>query len=218
MKFIDLNEEIGSDLILEPLTESVDGRKRMFLEGIHAQAEVVNGNRRRYPNSVLNESVSNYVTDYIKRGKSIGELNHPAHPKPNPERAAIFIRKLIMEGNDVYGRSEVLDNVPCGKLVYCLQERGVRLGVSTRGMGLMAESKSGPTIVTRYRMFAIDSVLDNSAPDAIPVAIMESAEWMFATGQLQDEKILDEMTRAKRLDSDDRIAAFAAFMSRLAAK
>lgn len=220
MKLIDLHEEIGAGLILEPVYEATgeNGPRRMYLEGIHAQSEVVNGNRRRYPNTVLSESVANYNQDFILRKRSIGELNHPEHVKPNPDRAAIFIKSLVMEGNDAVGRSEVLDNLPCGKIVYNLRERGVELGVSTRGLGaLMEDRKSGHSTVTRYRMTAIDAVLDPSAPNAIPKAIMESAEWMRAEGQLTEATILDEMVKASKLDNDDKVQAFLAFMSRLSA-
>ena len=216
MKMIELNEAIGHSLCLEPLMESVNNSKRMYLEGIHAQAEIININRRRYPNKVLSESVEDYNRDWISTSKSIGELNHPEHPLPNPYKAAIFIKKLTMEGNNAVGKSEVLDNTPCGKIIYSLNERGVRLGVSTRGLGSIMESRAeNVSIVTRYKMTAIDSVLNPSAMDAVPKAIMESAEWMLSEGQLKDSFILDEMIKASRLDTDARVHAFLGFMESL---
>ena len=205
----------SADHILEPLTESVGGVKRMFLEGIHAQAEIVNGNGRKYPAQVLREAVEIYNRDFVSKNRAIGELNHPNHTMPNPERAAIWIKKLTMEGNDVYGKSEILDDdaLPCGKAVRALVARGITLGVSTRGMGLLSESR-GVTNVKKYRMTAIDVVANPSAPQAFVKGILEGLEDIVESLDA-DRAILEEAYRSRELDISDRMRALAQLMSKI---
>jgi hypothetical protein len=214
-----LNESIfENDAVrLEPMYESVGGEKTMFLEGPYAQSEVVNKNRRNYPFGVLAPAVEEYVRDYVNTNRAIGELNHPDHPKPNPERASHLITRLTMEGNDAIGKSKVIHKVPCGRILHSLVEAGVNMGVSTRGLGAFTtDRKTGVDRVTKYKMFAIDAVADPSAPHAFVKGIMEGAESLYEDG-LVERVLLDEATRAKRLDIDSRVAAFAGLMSRLAA-
>jgi hypothetical protein len=215
-----LNESIfggGEQIVLDPMFENVNGTKTMFLEGPFAQSEVINKNKRNYPHSVLSPAVEEYNRDYVETRRAIGELNHPDHPKPNPERASHLITKLTMEGNDAIGKAKVIHGVPCGHILRNLVEAGVNMGVSTRGLGAFESNrKTGIDRVSKYRLFAVDAVADPSAPKAFVKGIMESAEFFCEDGLVQ-KRLLDEMTLAKRLEPEHRIAAFAGFMSLLAA-
>jgi len=195
----------GTEHRLEVLNETVKGKKTTFIEGIFAQAEVQNGNKRVYPNSVLGPEVERYIEKYVKTNRAIGELNHPEHPTPNPERASHLVTELKMEGNNAIGRAAVLNNMPCGEMVKALLENGVNIGVSTRGLG-STKKVQGIDTVDQYSMYAIDVVADPSAPDAFVKGIMEGldriAEQNNISGVVIDELLkeeIDEMTRAKSI-------------------
>ena len=149
---------------------------QLFIEGIFAQAEVLNGNKRIYPKAILEKAVNEYIDKFIKNGKSIGEFNHPDYPTPKWDNAAIMIKELKMEGNNVYGKALVLDTEK-GKHLQALIRGGYNVGVSTRGLGNTKLSEEGNTEVTAYQMTAVDVVDNPSAPDAHVNPIYESVNW-----------------------------------------
>ena len=149
---------------------------QLFIEGIFAQAEVLNGNKRIYPKAILEKAVNEYIDKFIKNGKSIGEFNHPDYPTPKWDNAAIMIKELKMEGNNVYGKALVLDTEK-GKHLQALIRGGYNVGVSTRGLGNTRLSEEGNTEVTQYMMTAVDVVDNPSAPDAHVKPIYESVNW-----------------------------------------
>ena len=128
-----------------------DSGTQLFIEGIFAQAEVLNGNKRIYPKAILEKAVNEYNDKFIKNGKSIGEFNHPDYPAPKWDNAAIMIKELKMDGNNVYGKALVLDTEK-GKHLQALIRGGYNVGVSTRGLGNTKLSESGNTEVTQYMM------------------------------------------------------------------
>lgn len=149
---------------------------QLFIEGIFAQAEVLNGNKRIYPKAILEKAVNEYIDKFIKNGKSIGEFNHPDYPTPKWDNAAIMIKELKMDGSNVYGKALVLDTEK-GKHLQALIRGGYNVGVSTRGLGNTRLSEEGNTEVTQYMMTAVDVVDNPSAPDAHVKPIYESVNW-----------------------------------------
>lgn len=154
---------------------------QLFIEGIFAQAEVLNGNKRIYPKAILEKAVNEYVDKFIKNGKSIGEFNHPDYPTPKWDNAAIMIKELKMDGSNVYGKALVLDTEK-GKHLQALIRGGYNVGVSTRGLGNTRLSEEGNTEVTQYMMTAVDVVDNPSAPDAHVKPICESVNWEQKNG------------------------------------
>lgn len=153
-----------------------NGTSMMYIEGIFAQAEVLNGNKRIYPRHILENAVKEYNANYLVKGKSIGEFNHPDYPVPKWDNAAIMIKELRMDGNNVYGKALVLDTER-GKHLQALIKGGYNVGVSTRGLGNTKLNESGNTEVTAYQMTAVDVVDNPSAPDAHVKPIYESVNW-----------------------------------------
>lgn len=161
--------------------KSENGSSMMYIEGIFAQAEVLNGNKRIYPRHILENAVKEYTANYLAKGKSIGEFNHPDYPVPKWDNAAIMIKELRMDGNNVYGKALVLDTEK-GKHLQALIKGGYNVGVSTRGLGNTKLNESGNTEVTAYQMTAVDVVDDPSAPDAHVKPIYESVNWEQKNG------------------------------------
>lgn len=160
------------------ISESKDGQKFWYVEGIFAQANKVNRNRRVYPKEVLKESMDAYVENYVSKNRAIGELSHPANTTLNPDRASHLILSLEESGDDYIGRARVL-NTPCGKIVQGLLEGGVNIGVSTRAEGKVRKNTQGiDEVESGLRMTTIDVVLNPSGPDCWVDSLMESeVEW-----------------------------------------
>lgn len=194
MKLI-AEHEIGNvSLIKEELDES--GVKSLFIEGIFAQAELKNRNKRVYPKKVLEAAIDKYVKEYVDANRALGELNHPKEVAPNPERACILIKKLKWEDNNVVGKAKVL-STPCGEIVKSLIKDGVQLGVSTRGVGSISEKNGDSIVESDYAISAIDVVSNPSGIDCFVNGILENVEFYYDKGVLC-ECTIDEFLKHKK--------------------
>jgi hypothetical protein len=204
---------------VEYITEAKDnGEKNVFIEGVFMQAEQENRNKRIYPKSVLEAACSKYITEQVKTGRAVGELNHPEGPQINLDKVSHRITELNWKGNDVVGKALILDT-PMGKIVKGLVEGGVKLGVSSRGMGTVERRESKSYVKDDFILNTIDIVQDPSAPSAFVEGIMEGVEWIWDNGLLkpqQIEKYETEIRKAstKRL-SEAQVNVWQDFLSNL---
>lgn len=174
----------------EVLTEGEGSSKNLFISGPFIQTEVVNRNGRKYIKETVSKEIARYIKEKVDTNRALGELNHPAHPDVNPERAAIKIISLTENGNDFVGKAKVLESVPMGAIVGGLIREGVQLGVSSRGLGSIREEKGYKVVCEDFRlMTAADVVSDPSAPDAFVTALMENKEWVWEGGKLVEREV-----------------------------
>ena len=158
-----------------------DGTKSVYIEGIFMQAEKPNRNGRMYGKGIMEREVQKYQ-ELINEKRSLGELGHPPNPSINLNQVSHMITGLKFEGNDIYGKAKILDT-PMGKIAKNFIEEGVRLGVSSRGLGSVKLNKEGVNEVQDdFHLATVDIVADPSAPDAFVQGIMESAEWILENG------------------------------------
>jgi len=164
------------------ITEESSGKKSHFIEGVFLQSDIRNRNGRMYPFDTLNREVSKYNEGYIQRGRALGELGHPDGPTINLDRVSHKIVSLRAEGKNFIGKAKLLET-PMGKIAKNLLDEGVKLGVSSRGLGSI-ERKGDVNIVKDDFMLstAADIVADPSAPDAFVEGIMEGTEWVWDNG------------------------------------
>lgn len=212
-----LNEECIAESKI--LTESVGSEKRMYITGPFIQAETRNRNRRVYPLGLIEREVKKFQK-LIESHEAVGELNHPEDGNINPDRAAILITELKMDGNLAMGKAKVL-STPCGKILESLINDGVKMGVSTRGTGNLTNEN---TVENDFNLITIDSVYMPSGQSCYSEAINESVEWMLneSTG-LYIEKRKQKMDKARnefnaKLDkygSKIVVEAFKEFISKL---
>jgi hypothetical protein len=204
---------------IKVLTEEKNGKKNLYIEGIFLQSETKNRNGRIYPFNILDKEVNRYNEEYVKAGRALGELGHPDGPSVNLDRVSHKIVELRSEGTNFYGKARILDT-PMGKIAKSLIDEGVKLGVSSRGMGSL-EEKNGAKYVRDDFMLATaaDIVADPSAPDAFVQGIMEGKEWIWNNGILKEyrvseyKKYISEATR-KNLE-ERKLKAFHSFISNL---
>lgn len=205
---------------LQVLRENVEGKKKLFIEGIFLQSELKNRNGRIYPLSVLEREVERYTTEYIQTGRATGELGHPDGPSINLDRASHKIISLKKEGNNFIGKAKIMTSTPMGKIAEALLDEGVRLGVSSRGMGTL-EEREGMNYVCDdfYLATAADIVADPSAPDAFVNGIMEGKEWVWDGGLLREQsidkykRVIDNSSKVKL--EENMLKSFEHFLSNL---
>jgi hypothetical protein len=179
-----ITEEIES---VNFITESKGGKKSLHIEGTFLQANIKNRNGRMYPMETLQREVQRYNENYIQKGRALGELGHPDGPTVNLDRVSHMITSLKEDGTNFVGKAKILDT-PMGKIASSLIGEGVKLGVSSRGVGSLIE-KNGVKLVNDDFMLATaaDIVADPSAPDAFVNGIMEGVEWVWSNGILEQK-------------------------------
>jgi hypothetical protein len=207
------------DSNLQVITEKKkDGGNSYVIEGVFMQADKKNRNGRVYDKSILEGAVNKYVTEQVKTGRAVGELNHPEGPTINLDKVSHKITELRFEGSDVIGKASIL-NTPMGNIVTGLLEGGVKLGVSSRGMGTLVNKQGVSHVGKDFMLSTVDIVQDPSAPEAFVNGIMEGVEWVWNNGILcpQDiEEIETEIKEARGMRSSDiEIKAFKNFLSKL---
>jgi hypothetical protein len=127
----------------------------------------------------------------------VGELNHPDSPTINLDKVSHRILGLNWSNNDVIGKALIL-NTPMGKIVEGLIDGGVRLGVSSRGMGNTEDRNNKTYVKDDFVLNTVDIVQDPSAPSAFVNGIMEGVEWIWNNGILKAQQIETYETEIKR--------------------
>ena len=210
-------EEIES---VEIIAEEKNGKKTLYISGPFLQAEVVNRNKRFYPLETMVNEVSRYNESFTNKGRALGELGHPDGPSINLDRVSHKIVSLTQEGNNFIGKAQIL-STPMGKIAESLLSEGVKLGVSSRGMGSI-KNIDGVNHVGEDFMLATaaDIVADPSAPDAFVDGIMEGKEWVWEGNVLREmrcnevKKSINNLVDQEILEAN-KLRLFADFLSNL---
>ena len=213
-----IREEIES---VEFLVEQKNGKKSMYIEGVFLQGNIKNRNGRMYPMETLRREVGRYSENHITSGRALGELGHPEGPTVNLDRVSHKIVSLKESGSNFIGKAKIL-STPMGKIASSLIEEGVKLGVSSRGVGSLQQTKEGFAVVGEDFMLATaaDIVADPSAPDAFVSGIMEGKEWVWDGGILREKfatktyKQINTLVDQKKLD-EQKLNLFSDFLSNL---
>jgi len=213
-----IREEIES---VEFLVEQKNGKKSMYIEGVFLQGNIKNRNGRMYPMETLRREVARYSENHVQAGRALGELGHPDGPTVNLDRVSHKIVSLKESGSNFIGKAKIL-NTPMGKIASSLIEEGVKLGVSSRGIGSLKMTREGINVVGDDFMLATaaDIVADPSAPDAFVEGIMEGKEWVWDGGILREKyaertyKQINTLVTQRQLD-EKKLDLFNDFLSNL---
>ena len=213
-----IREEIEA---VEVITESRGGKKTLYIKGPFLQTETVNRNQRMYRLPIMQKEVKRYTESYINKGRALGELGHPDGPTVNLDRVSHKNVSLEQKGNNFIGNAQNL-STPMGKIAESLLKEGVTLGVSSRGIGSIAQNKEGFMEVGEDFMLATaaDIVADPSSPDAFVQGIMEGKEWVWDGGVLrekfaeQTKKAINTLVDQKRLE-EHKLGLFDDFIKSL---
>ena len=213
-----IREEIEQ---VEVIVEQRNGKKNLYIEGVFLQGDIKNRNGRMYPSDTLAREVGRYNEQFVGKGRALGELGHPDGPTINLDRVSHKITSLRQEGSNFIGRAQIL-STPMGNIAKSLLDEGVKLGVSSRGLGSLKEDRNGIKIVGEDFMLATaaDIVADPSAPDAFVNGIMEGKEWVWDGGILREKlaektyKTINTLVDQKRLE-EQKLNLFNQFLSNL---
>ena len=187
---------------MQVLSEGKGSDKRMYISGPFLQAVKENKNKRIYPEAVMDSAVERYKEDYIDQKRALGELNHPAEPVVNPERAAIMTESLTKSPakDAIYyeGKAKVL-STPMGKIVENLLSDGVKIGVSSRGLGSLMPTNGINVVGEDFTLTtAADVVFDPSAQSSFVEGVYEQAEWIYESGMWKQVDLDFQRERLKR--------------------
>ena len=181
---------------VEVITEAKeDGKKNYFIEGIFMQGDIKNRNGRIYPSATLESEMNRYQKDFIDTKRALGELGHPDGPQINGDRVSHLITDMRREGNDFYGKAKIL-STPMGEIVKSLLDEGVKIGVSTRGLGSVKAGRDGVMEVQKdFHLSTVDIVTDPSAPNAFVNGIMENVEYYYdiASGNWRAQEVIENI-------------------------
>jgi len=158
------------------LTEKMeDGRKKLYIEGTFLVGDAVNKNNRMYKMDTLRNEVNRYTEEFINTNRALGELGHPDTPSINLERVSHKIVSLKEDGNTYYGKALILET-PYGQIVKNFIDNDIQVGVSSRALGSLVQTKEGYNLVQDDLKLATaaDIVADPSAPGAFVNGIMEN--------------------------------------------
>ena len=206
---------------VEVIVENRNGKKSMFIEGIFLQGDIKNRNGRMYPMDTLRREVTRYNEAFVESGRAVGELGHPDGPTVNLDRVSHKIVSLRESGSNYVGKAKIL-STPMGKIAQNLIDEGVKLGVSSRGLGTLATNNEGVKIVSDDFTLATaaDIVADPSAPDAFVQGIMEGKDWVWDGGVVREQlarktfKQVNTLVDNKQLE-ENKLGLFQQFLSNL---
>jgi len=213
-----IREEIEN---VEVIVEERGGKKNLYIEGVFLQGDIKNRNGRMYPAMTLAKEVARYNEAFVGKGRALGELGHPDGPTVNLDRVSHKITSLRQEGSNFVGRAKIL-NTPMGAIAKNLLDEGVKLGVSSRGVGSVRTNNEGVNIVGEDFMLATaaDIVADPSAPDAFVDGIMEGRDWVWDGGVLRERaaartyKQINTLASSKELQ-ENKLKLFQNFLGSL---
>ena len=213
-----IREEIEQ---VEVIVESRNGKKNLFIEGVFLQGEIKNRNGRMYPMNTLAREVGRYNENFVQKGRALGELGHPDGPTVNLDRVSHKIVSLKESGNNFIGKAKIL-STPMGKIASNLLDEGVKLGVSSRGVGSLNKTNEGYSVVGEDFTLATaaDIVADPSAPDAFVDGIMEGKEWVWDGGIIRERlasktyKRINTLVDQQKLD-EQKLTVFQDFLANL---
>ena len=157
---------------------------KLIVTGILQRAEAKNQNGRIYPKDTLVREAKKYTDTFIKQHRALGELDHPESSVVNLQNASHNITEMGWSGDNLIGTVEVL-GTPSGNILKELFKAGIKLGISSRGLGsveTVAEDDSGQDegevpaqeVQPDFELIAFDFVSNPSTQGAFMFPMKES--------------------------------------------
>ena len=187
--------EVKPEQINESLKEN-DGK--LIVRGVLQRAEAKNQNGRVYPRDILHREAKKYAKEFIKERRAMGELDHPESSVVNLQNVSHNVREMHWEGDNLLGEVEVL-STPSGNILKELFKSGIKLGISSRGLGSVEpikEDENGEDTVEvqpDFELIAFDFVSNPSTHGAFMRPVNESVQ--PKTPENNIERIINSIMR-----------------------
>jgi len=145
--------------------EATERNLPVILSGVLQRADAKNQNNRIYPRPILEREIMNYQKA-VAEGRALGECDHPDKSVVELKNVSHIVREIGWQNNDVVGKVELL-NTPNGNILKSLMESGVKLGISSRGVGEVQQDDDGNDVVTEdFLLICFDVVSEPSTHGA----------------------------------------------------
>ena len=177
--------EISREQVNEAIKEN-DGK--LVVRGVLQRAEAKNQNGRVYPSEILQREAKNYNESFIKQKRALGELDHPDSSVVNLANVSHNITEMHFEGDNLIGTVEIL-TTPSGNILRELFKNGIKLGISSRGLGSVETVNEGPNdqpvqkVGNDFELIAFDFVSNPSTHGAFMYPMNESVDKTKTTGR-----------------------------------
>jgi len=174
-----LVDYIPFEVSREQINESIKTNGRLIVKGVLQRAEAKNQNGRVYPRETLVREAKKYAETFIKESRALGELDHPDSSVVNLNNVSHNVLEMGWEGDDLIGKVEVL-STPSGNILKELFKSGIKLGISSRGLGSVKEihEDDGDTVEVQpdFELIAFDFVSNPSTHGAFLSPVNESVK------------------------------------------
>ena len=155
---------VCQDLLTEAEKRAVRENNAMFITGPMQKCNTPNGNNRMYPEGILKREVDRYKA-VVDDHRALGELDHPDSSIINLVNVSHMVIDIWMDGLTVMGKCKVLDT-PAGQILRSLVDAGVKIGISSRGMGSVKEHQGKTIVEDDFQLICFDIVSEPSTPNA----------------------------------------------------
>ena len=178
---MDAKELLNSWIFFEPvgsLNESFDDpNKTVLVQGVLQRANAKNQNGRVYPKDILEREVQKYDQNFVKERRALGELDHPDSSVVNLQNVSHNVVEMMWSGDDLIGKVEILPT-PNGNILKQLLKAGIKLGISSRGLGSVRKNvrENADEVQDDFELIAFDFVSNPSTRGA----------FMFPSGTLKE--------------------------------
>ena len=204
--FVDCCDNGGFILNLNE-ADTTSEKGLMKFKGKFQEAEAVNKNKRIYPYDVLDENVKK-LTPIVEARGLVGELDHPTDSIIHFEKCSHVITRLWWEGNNLMGEGEIL-NTPHGRILKSLLSDGVRIGISSRGVGNGRSDENGILVIGEsYKLITFDAVADPSTNNAFQEKVVGKKESYIPSSSYEINKnvVKNESSRIHTVNKEALIA------------
>ena len=163
--------DVSSGIIIETLDNKTD---KVLIKGVLQRANAKNQNGRVYPREILNREVKKYL-ELVEDRRAMGELDHPDSSVINLSNVSHLVVEMGWKGDDLVGVIEVVPT-PSGKILEALLKAGVKVGISSRGLGTVQESSEGSEVQDDFELLSFDMVSNPSTHGAFMHEMNESVD------------------------------------------
>tara|TARA_B100000519_G_C14154348_1_gene396117 strand:- start:297 stop:884 length:588 start_codon:yes stop_codon:yes gene_type:complete len=166
---------IPFDISREKIQESINTNGKLVVKGVLQRAESKNQNGRVYPREILVREAKKYTNEFVKERRAMGELDHPDSSVVNLQNVSHNVLEMHWKGNDLVGTVEVL-TTPAGNILKELFKGGIKLGISSRGLGSIKQESVGDEVQDDFELIAFDFVSNPSTHGAFLSPVNESVQ------------------------------------------
>lgn len=202
------------------LSETTNGTKNWYVEGVFMKSDSVNRNRRIYPEKILESAVNQYITEYVDTKRALGELDHPQSLSINLDRVSHMIESITRSGSEYIGKAKIL-KTPMGNIAAGMLESGAVIGISSRAAGTIKKNANRiDEVQSDLRLVTLDLVSGPSCQEALLQGIYESASFITDNVDAEYVQMIGEELRSisKAQLNENKVKLYNKFIQTLIGK